>query len=82
MGQGEIAEAIGISIEDAARALHELRSLGYARKEKRRYEPTEAGTRLHASLASACREALAVLLSRLSEEERREFVGALESHGR
>ena len=35
MRLGEVAEAMGISTDDAARALHELRSLGYAREEKR-----------------------------------------------
>jgi predicted transcriptional regulator len=43
MGAGEVAEAIGISIDDATLALHELRSRGYVREEKRRYHPTDQG---------------------------------------
>jgi predicted transcriptional regulator len=70
MSVGEVAEAIGISTDDAARGLHELRSLGYAREEARRYEPTEEGRRLHASLANARRKALVTFLSSLSDEER------------
>jgi hypothetical protein len=37
MRAGEVGEAIGISTDDARLALHELRSLGYAREDKRRY---------------------------------------------
>jgi Mn-dependent DtxR family transcriptional regulator len=66
MGPGEVAEAIGISIDDATLALHELRSLGYVREEKRRYHPTDEGMRLHASLTRAPRRALTAFLSRLS----------------
>jgi len=51
MSIGDVAEAIGISVDDAAQALHELRSRGYASEEDRRYEPTEKGERLLASLA-------------------------------
>ncbi len=74
---GEVAEAIGISIEDATHALHELRSLGYAREYNRRYEPTDKGKRIHASLANVRREALAAFLSGLNKEARRELAGAL-----
>jgi Mn-dependent DtxR family transcriptional regulator len=81
MSVREVAEAIGISTDDAARALHELRSLGYAREDKRRYEPTEEGRRLHASLVGARREALAAFLSGLDEEGRRDLAAALRSHG-
>jgi DNA-binding MarR family transcriptional regulator len=77
MSVGEVADAIGISTDDAARALHELRSLGYAREEKRRYEPTEEGLRVHASLQAARREALAAFLSGLDEEGRRDLATAL-----
>lgn len=77
LSAGEVAEMIGISVDDAVRALHELRSLGYAAEEKRRYRPTEAGMRLHASLGNARREALAAFLSGLDEDERRELAGAL-----
>jgi DNA-binding MarR family transcriptional regulator len=76
MGAGEVAEAIGISIEDATLALHELRSLGYAREEKRRYSPTEEGMRVHASLTRARRKAIAAFLSALSEEDRRHLTSA------
>ena len=74
---GEIAEAIGISTDDAAQAVHELRSLGYAREAARRYEPTEEGLRLHASLQAARRDALAAFLSGLDEEGRQELAAAL-----
>jgi DNA-binding MarR family transcriptional regulator len=77
MRLGEVAEAMGISTDDAARALHELRSLGYAREEKRLYEATAGGMQLHASLESARREALAASLSSLGEDERRELAEAL-----
>jgi DNA-binding MarR family transcriptional regulator len=77
VGMGDVAEAIGISVDDAARALHELRSLGYARENGRQYESTEKGERLLGSLASARREALAAFPSGLSEAERREFVAIL-----
>jgi DNA-binding MarR family transcriptional regulator len=76
MRAGEVADAIGISIEDATLALHELRSLGYAREEKRRYSPTEEGLRLHASLTRARRKAIASFLSGLSDEDRRHLVDA------
>jgi DNA-binding MarR family transcriptional regulator len=71
MCAGEVADPIGISIDDATLALHELRSLGYAREEKRRYSPTEEGMRVHASLTRARRKAIAAFLSALSEEDRR-----------
>ena len=81
VGAGEVAEAIGISIEDAMLALHELRSLGYAREEKRRYEPTEEGMRVHASLMRARRKAIAAFLSALSEEDRRHLTRATTDQG-
>jgi hypothetical protein len=77
MSAGEVAEAIGISIDDATRALHELRSLGYAREQRRRYEPTEKGRQLHASLTAARRKALKTFFSELSDEDRRVLVQAL-----
>jgi Mn-dependent DtxR family transcriptional regulator len=73
---GEVAEAVGISADDAAHALHELRSKGYAREENRRYMPTDEGLRLHASLASARLEALTSFLSSLAEDERRALAEA------
>jgi hypothetical protein len=76
MGSREVADAIGISIEDATLALHELRSLGYAREEKRRYFPTEGSLRVHASLTRARRKAIAAFLSALSEEDRRHLASA------
>jgi len=78
MAVGDVAEAIGISTDDAARALHELRALGYAREDNRRYEPTEEGLRLHASLQEARRDALAAFLSGLDEEARRDLAAALQ----
>jgi hypothetical protein len=48
ISSGEVAEAMGISTDDAAHALHDRRSLGYARKEKRLYEATAEGMQLHA----------------------------------
>jgi len=65
LSPGQVAEAIGISVDDAARALHELRSLGYAQEKSRRYEPTEKGLREHESLANARREALVAFVSSL-----------------
>jgi hypothetical protein len=53
MRAGEVAEGIGISIDDATLGLHELRSLGYAREDRRRYSPTEEGREVHASLTRA-----------------------------
>jgi hypothetical protein len=38
MAAGEVARTIGISVQDATRALHELRPHGYARDNRRRYE--------------------------------------------
>jgi DNA-binding MarR family transcriptional regulator len=81
MRSGEVAEAIGISVEDATLALHELRSLGYAREEKRRYLPTEEGLRVHASLTGARRKAIAAFLSALSEEDRRQLTSARTDQG-
>lgn len=81
MGAGEVAEAIGISVDDATLALHELRSLGYAREEKRRYSPTEEGLRVHASLTRARRKAIAAFLSALSDEDRRHLSGAPPDRG-
>jgi hypothetical protein len=78
---GEVAEAIGISIDGATVALHELHSLGYAREEKRRYWPTEEGVRVRASLARARRKALAAFLSALSEEDRRHLTNARTDQG-
>jgi DNA-binding MarR family transcriptional regulator len=77
MSASEVADAIGISVDDATRALHELRSLGYAREEKRRYLPTERGREAHASRANARREALAESISHLSEADRRALARAL-----
>jgi DNA-binding MarR family transcriptional regulator len=57
-----------------------LRSLGYAREEGRRYEPTEKGRRLCASLTAARRRALRTFFSELSAEERRDLIEALEAH--
>ena len=81
MRAGEVAEAIGISIDDATLALHELRSLGYAREEKRHYWPTEEGVRVHASLTRARRKAIAAFLSALSEEDRRHLSSARTDQG-
>jgi hypothetical protein len=75
MSVGQVAEAIGVSNDEAARALHQLRSLGYAREENRRYEPTQEGLRIHTSLANARREALTAFISGLSEDERRQLAG-------
>ena len=79
LSAGEVAEAIGISVDDATRALHELRALGYAREAKRRYEPTDKGMRAHESLAGARRDALTAFASSLSEAQRRELAAALSS---
>jgi DNA-binding MarR family transcriptional regulator len=81
MRAGEVAEAIGISIDDATLGLHELRSLGYAREEKRRYSPTEEGLRVHASLTRARRNAIAAFLSALSPEDRRHLTSGGEQAG-
>jgi DNA-binding MarR family transcriptional regulator len=70
IGVREVAEKIGISVDDATLALHELRSLGYAREESRRYEPTEKGLEAHASLTRVRREALGSAIASLSAEER------------
>jgi DNA-binding MarR family transcriptional regulator len=77
LGSREVADELGIPIEDATRALHELRSLGFAHEYKRRYEPTQEGERLHASLVRARREALAAFLSGLDEQGRRDLAAAL-----
>jgi predicted transcriptional regulator len=81
MGTGEVAEAIGIPVEDAHRALRELHSLGYVSEEKRLYRPTEEGRRLHESLTNARRDALAAFLSELRDEERSELIAALKAQG-
>lgn len=65
------------SSDPAARALHDLRSLGYAREEKRLYEPTGEGIQLHASLESARRQALRASLSSLGADERCELAEAV-----
>jgi DNA-binding MarR family transcriptional regulator len=77
MSAGEVAEASGMSVDDATRALHELRSLGYASERHRRYEPTEKGMRLHASLTAARRRALKAFFSELRVEERHDLMEAL-----
>jgi DNA-binding MarR family transcriptional regulator len=77
IGAREVAEEIGISVEDATLALHELRSLGYAREEGRRYEPTEKGLEVHASLTQVRREALGSAIATLSAEERHTLGQAL-----
>jgi hypothetical protein len=41
MGQRDVAEAIGISIDAAVRGLHELCQRGYASQEGRRYHPPQ-----------------------------------------
>ena len=81
IGAGEVAEAIGISVNDATLALHELRSLGYAEEEKRRYSPTELGRKVHASLAEARRAALAAEVARLPEAHRRALARSLGNEG-
>jgi DNA-binding MarR family transcriptional regulator len=75
----EVAEAIGLSTDDAHRALHELRSAGYAHEENRQYVATDEGTRLHAALTSARRNAIADFLSGLDEQERRALAAAASS---
>ena len=77
IGAREVAEEIGISVEDATLALHELRSLGYAREEGRRYEPTEKGLETHASLPRVQRDALGSAIASLSAEERHRLGQAL-----
>jgi DNA-binding MarR family transcriptional regulator len=73
----EVAEEIGISVDDATLALHELRSLGYAREEGRSYEPTEKGLEVHASLTQVRRDALGSAIASLSAEERHRLGQAL-----
>jgi DNA-binding MarR family transcriptional regulator len=77
IGAREVAEEIGISVEDATLALHELRSLGYAREEGRRYEPTEKGLEVHASLMQVRRDALGSAIASLSAAERQRLGQAL-----
>jgi hypothetical protein len=79
----DVAEEMGISVEDAARALHALRSQGYAREDKRHYEATDKGMQAHGSLVRARRDSLAAFVSTLSEQERRHLAEALtsERHG-
>jgi DNA-binding MarR family transcriptional regulator len=77
VGAREVADEIGISVEDATLALHELRSLGYAREEGRRYEPTEEGLEVHASLMQVRRDALGSAIASLSAAERQRLGQAL-----
>ena len=77
IGAREVADEIGISVEDATLALHELRSLGYAREEKRRYEPTEKGLQTHALLTQVRRDALGSAIASLSADERHTLGQAL-----
>ena len=77
----EVAEFIGISVEDATHALHELRSLGYAREEKRRYAATEKGSQAYESLTRARLDALAAFASAMSDEDRRRLADSLTGQG-
>ena len=77
IGAQELAEEIGISVHDATLALHELRRLGYAREEGRRYEPTEKGLEVHASLTQVRRNALGSAIASLSAEDRHRLGQAL-----
>jgi hypothetical protein len=78
LGVREVADSIGITVDEAAQGLRELRSLGYVREAGRRYEATDAGLRLHASLSGARREALAAFLRSTGDEELRELAEASE----
>ncbi len=69
LGPRRVADEIGISVDDAARALHELRTLGYAREKDRLYEPTEAVIRLHEELTKARREAMRAFVASLSPDD-------------
>jgi hypothetical protein len=73
----EVVQVGPLAMEDAMRALQELRSLGYAREEKRRYFSTDPGRETRASLARPRRAALAASVAELSEEERRDLARAL-----
>jgi biotin operon repressor len=81
MSQAEVAKATGISIEAAARGLHELRERGYASEKGRHYQPTAAGKLALESLARARRDALAAFVARLSESQRRDLAAALRGPG-
>ena len=81
MTQGEVAEATGISIDDAVRGLNELRQRGYATETGRRYQRTAEGERALESLARARRDALATFVARLSEPQRRDLAAALRGPG-
>jgi hypothetical protein len=69
LGPSEVADEIGISVDDAARAMHELRTLGYAEENERRYDLTEAGLRLHDGLRKARLEAVQAFVGTLSRDE-------------
>jgi predicted transcriptional regulator len=81
MGQREVADATGISIEAAVRGLHELRERSYVSEDGRRYRLTQEGKRALASLARARRDALASFVARLSESQRRDLAAALHGPG-
>ena len=81
MTQGEVAEATGISIDDAVRGLHELCEGGYATEHGRHYERTGDGERALESLARARRYSLATFVARLSKPQRRDLAAALRGPG-
>jgi predicted transcriptional regulator len=81
MGQREVAEATGISIDAAVRGLHELCERGFASVDARRYQRTAEGERALASLAIARQDALAAFVATLSESQRRDLAAALHGPG-
>lgn len=81
MSPGEVAEAIGISIDAAVRGLHELREHGYASEDGRCYRRTVEGERALESLVRARRDALAAWVVCLGESQRHDLAAALSGPG-
>ena len=71
-----LARHSGVSLNAAYPAIHDLVRRGYLRQERRRYELTERGHDLVATLDEAHREGLQTYVDGLDPEERRRLDAA------
>jgi len=67
----DLAEKSGLPLNVAYPAIHDLARRGYLREESRRYEPTERGQDMLATLDEAHRAGIQAYVDQLDPKERR-----------
>lgn len=72
----ELGDLAGLTPDAAYPATHALHGRGYLREERRRYELTEQGQELVASLNAAHREGIQAYVETLDRDERERLVKA------